>query len=79
MLTHIVHFIHTTGLTIDSVIGLDARGFLLGPWIASELNASFVPIRKAGKLPGETEKIGYEKEYGTVAFVCLTRFYLGFL
>lgn len=53
---------------IDVVVGLDARGFLLGPIIALRLGAAFVPVRKAGKLPGECVKVEYEKEYGSDFF-----------
>ncbi|KAI5777273.1 phosphoribosyltransferase-like protein [Geopyxis carbonaria] len=49
---------------IDVVIGLEARGFLFGPSLALKLGAAFVPVRKAGKLPGETVKVKYTKEYG---------------
>lgn len=52
---------------IDVVVGLDARGFLLGPIIALRLGAAFVPVRKMGKLPGECITAQYEKEYGTVS------------
>ncbi|CAD6586237.1 MAG: adenine phosphoribosyltransferase [Cyphobasidiales sp. Tagirdzhanova-0007] len=38
---------------VDVVVGLDARGFLLGPLVALRLGAAFVPVRKKGKLPGE--------------------------
>jgi hypothetical protein len=54
---------------IDVVIGLDARGFLLGPVIALRLGAAFVPVRKRGKLPGECVRATYEKEYGAVRHV----------
>jgi len=50
------------------VVGLDARGFLLGPIIALRLGASFVPVRKKGKLPGECTSADYEKEYGKDSF-----------
>lgn len=53
---------------IDVVVGLDARGFLLGPIIALRLGAAFVPIRKAGKLPGQCVDATYEKEYGNVSY-----------
>ena len=52
---------------IDVVVGLDARGFLLGPIIAMRLGAAFVPVRKRGKLPGETISAEYQKEYGVVS------------
>jgi len=51
---------------IDVIVALDARGFLLGPIIASRLKAAFVPVRKIGKLPGECVSAEYEKEYGKV-------------
>jgi adenine phosphoribosyltransferase len=54
------------GGKIDVVVGLDARGFLLGPIIASRLKAAFVPVRKIGKLPGECVDAEYQKEYGKV-------------
>lgn len=50
--------------TIDYIVGLESRGFLFGPTLALALDAGFVPIRKAGKLPGEVYKVGYTKEYG---------------
>ncbi|KAF8332803.1 adenine phosphoribosyltransferase [Cantharellus anzutake] len=53
---------------IDVIVALDARGFLLGPIIALRLGASFVPVRKKGKLPGETISVVYQKEYGTDSF-----------
>ncbi|KAI0773850.1 adenine phosphoribosyltransferase [Fomes fomentarius] len=53
---------------IDVVVGLDARGFLLGPIIAMRLGAAFVPVRKKGKLPGEVVRAQYEKEYGVDEF-----------
>ncbi|CAB0002641.1 unnamed protein product [Nesidiocoris tenuis] len=50
---------------IDAVIGLESRGFLFGPQIASILGVPFVPARKKGKLPGELMRIEYSLEYGT--------------
>lgn len=50
---------------IDAVIGLDSRGFLLAPMLAQKLNTSFLPIRKKGKLPGETFSQSYDLEYGS--------------
>ena len=54
-----------TGADIDVIVGLEARGFILGGAIAHQLGKGFVPIRKAGKLPGKTEAHEYELEYGT--------------
>lgn len=52
------------GRGITKVIGIDSRGFLLGPQIAGALGAGFVMVRKAGKLPPETVSVSYELEYG---------------
>ena len=52
----------------DVIVGLDARGFLIGPQVAIHLNAGFVPVRKPGKLPGKLETAEYQKEYGTDTF-----------
>ena len=51
---------------VDVIIGLDARGFIFAPMIAQQLGVSFVPVRKAGKLPGPTLKQEYALEYGKV-------------
>jgi adenine phosphoribosyltransferase len=53
------------GQPIDKVVGLEARGFILGGAIAHQLSLGFVPIRKKGKLPGETIEQEYTLEYGT--------------
>lgn len=50
---------------IDVVAGVEARGFIFGSAIAYELGLGFVPIRKAGKLPGDVVSVEYELEYGT--------------
>ncbi len=52
------------GKPIDKVVGLEARGFILGGAIAHQLSLGFVPIRKKGKLPGPTISEAYELEYG---------------
>ena len=52
------------GLRIDKVVGLEARGFILGGAVAHQLSTGFVPIRKKGKLPHETVSIAYSLEYG---------------
>jgi len=49
---------------IDVVVGVEARGFILAAPIALELHAGFVPVRKAGKLPGATRAVAYDLEYG---------------
>ncbi|MEM8707492.1 MAG: adenine phosphoribosyltransferase [Actinomycetota bacterium] len=51
------------GLT--AVVGIEARGFILGAAVAQSLGVGFVPIRKAGKLPGATMRQDYGLEYGT--------------
>jgi adenine phosphoribosyltransferase len=53
------------GADIDMVVGLEARGFILGGAVAHGLGKGFVPIRKAGKLPYKTESHEYALEYGT--------------
>ncbi len=52
------------GQPIDKVVGLEARGFILGGAIAHQLSVGFVPIRKKGKLPGTTISQDYTLEYG---------------
>jgi adenine phosphoribosyltransferase len=49
---------------ISKVLGIESRGFIIGGALACELNAGFVPVRKAGKLPAETLSETYELEYG---------------
>lgn len=49
---------------VDVVVGIEARGFIFGPAVALELGAGFVPLRKPGKLPGETIGRDFELEYG---------------
>ncbi|MBS3094259.1 adenine phosphoribosyltransferase [Candidatus Pacearchaeota archaeon] len=50
---------------IDLVAGIESRGFIIGSILAHQLGVGFVPIRKKGKLPFETEKQEYDLEYGT--------------
>ena len=57
-----VHRYH--GEEIDVIASVDARGFILGAPLAYVLNASFVPIRKKGKLPFATVSASYQLEYG---------------
>ena len=49
---------------ITKVVGIESRGFIMAPILATKLNAGFVPIRKPGKLPAETIEASYDKEYG---------------
>lgn len=50
---------------VDRVVGIESRGFILGAPLAYLLQAGFVPVRKSGKLPGETHSKTYALEYGT--------------
>jgi adenine phosphoribosyltransferase len=50
---------------VDKVVGIEARGFILASPVAYHFGAGFVPVRKAGKLPWESESEQYELEYGT--------------
>lgn len=54
-------------LNVDAIVGPEARGFLFGAPVAYELGVGFVPVRKPGKLPGETARYEYCLEYGTDA------------
>jgi adenine phosphoribosyltransferase len=54
----------TRPLEPDVVIAAEARGFILGPALARELGAGFVPARKPGRLPRETHSAAYQLEYG---------------
>lgn len=56
---------HFVGGDIDLVLGMDARGFIFGATVACRLGCGFVPVRKAGKLPGEVIGVDYDLEYGT--------------
>ena len=49
---------------ITKVVGIESRGFIMGPILALNMNAGFIPIRKPGKLPADTYEESYEKEYG---------------
>lgn len=50
---------------VDYIVGPEARGFLFGAAVAYALGVGFIPVRKPGKLPGETKANEYELEYGT--------------
>jgi adenine phosphoribosyltransferase len=51
-------------VVVDKVVGMEARGFILAAPVALALGAGFVPVRKAGKLPGPTHSVAYDLEYG---------------
>lgn len=53
------------GRKIDTVIGIESRGFIFAPALAYHLGAGFVPVRKPKKLPAEVESYSYELEYGS--------------
>ena len=57
-------------LDVTHVVGIEARGFILGGAVATSLGAGFVPARKPGKLPWERVRESYELEYGTDALEC---------
>lgn len=52
------------GEHIDVVVGVESRGFIFGGALSARLNASFVPVRKPGKLPWKTDRVAYALEYG---------------
>lgn len=56
---------HLKDKNIDVVVGPEARGFIFGVPVAYALGVGFIPVRKPGKLPGETISIAYDLEYGT--------------
>jgi adenine phosphoribosyltransferase len=55
---------HYSKQTIDKIVGIEARGFIIGAALAYKLGVGFVPIRKSGKLPAETVGHDYVLEYG---------------
>lgn len=53
------------GKAVDAVVGPEARGFIMGAPVSFAIHAGFIPARKPGKLPCETESMEYALEYGT--------------
>lgn len=53
------------GQGINTVVGIESRGFILGAAVADRIGAGFVPVRKLGKLPAATLRASYELEYGS--------------
>jgi adenine phosphoribosyltransferase len=57
---------HFVGEKVDAVVGVESRGFIFGGALAARLNASFVPVRRPGKLPFRTDKVSYSLEYDSL-------------
>jgi len=57
----------TQGLGAEKIVGIDARGFILGAAVAYELGLGFIPVRKKGKLPYQCQSAAYTLEYGEAA------------
>ena len=57
----------TMGMKVDYIVGIDARGFIIGGAMAYEMGIGFIPARKKGKLPHKSVRVEYELEYGTDA------------
>lgn len=55
------------GEAISAVAGMEARGFIFGALAAAELGVGFVPLRKPGKLPFQTQTARYDLEYGSAS------------
>lgn len=56
---------HARPLAITRVLGVEARGFILGAALAARMGVGFVPARKPGKLPARVDRVAYGLEYGT--------------
>ncbi|WAL58905.1 adenine phosphoribosyltransferase [Thermocoleostomius sinensis] len=56
---------HFADASIDYVLGMESRGFIIGTPLAYKLGAGFIPVRKAGKLPSDVYSVEYALEYGT--------------
>jgi adenine phosphoribosyltransferase len=62
------HLLHPfLGRNITAVAGMEARGFIFGSLVASELGVGFVPLRKPGKLPHDVQTVSYDLEYGSAS------------
>jgi len=69
--TLLVDHIKKHSSDVDVIVGLDARGFIFGSLVAQQMSLPFVPVRKEGKLPGETIKVAYTLEYNKVIKHCM--------
>src|SRR6267142_6211801 len=56
---------HYQTTKVDTILGIEARGFIFAPALAYALNAGFIPVRKPKKLPAECVSVTYDLEYGT--------------
>ena len=56
---------HYRGVPVDTVVGIEARGYFFAPAMALALGAGFVPVRKPKKLPHRVQSVEYALEYGT--------------
>ncbi len=59
-----VHDLDTLGGRPEAIVAPEARGFIFGAMLAERQRIGFVPVRKAGKLPGATRRVAYALEYG---------------
>jgi adenine phosphoribosyltransferase len=58
---------HFSEQNVSVIVGIESRGFIFGAALAAKINASFVPVRKPGKLPAAKDRVEYSLEYGTDA------------
>jgi adenine phosphoribosyltransferase len=56
---------HYSGVQVDTVVGIEARGFIFAPALAYAIGAGFVPVRKPKKLPAAVASVTYDLEYGS--------------
>ena len=64
----LVDHIQSLEVKPEAIVGLEARGFILGPLMSLQLSLPFYPIRKKGKLPGPVKSMTYQLEYGSDSF-----------
>lgn len=65
MLDILTEHIAASDPKVEAVVGLESRGFLIGPSLALNLKVPFIPVRKPGKLAGQVKSASYSLEYGT--------------
>lgn len=59
------YILESVNQPFDAIVGVESRGFLFGLPLANKAGVPFIPARKKGKLPSETEAVTYDLEYGT--------------